>query len=55
MRSIAPFAVSAAARADKASMGTSPDVLANAVLALAHQKKPIVPDEMILLNINQNK
>ena len=27
-----------------ASMGTSPAVLTNAVWALAHHKKPIVPD-----------
>ena len=29
-----------------AGMGTSPAVLTNAVWALAHQKKPIVPDEI---------
>ena len=27
-------------------MGTSPAVLTNAVWALAHQKKPVVPDEI---------
>ena len=29
-----------------AGMGTSPAVLTNAVWALAHQKKPVVPDEV---------
>ena len=29
-------------------MGTSPAVLTNAVWALAHHKKPIVPDEIAM-------
>ena len=32
-----------------AGMGTSPAVLTNAVWALAHQKKPVVPDEVVVL------
>ena len=31
-----------------AGMGTSPAVLTNAVWALAHQKKPVVPDEVVV-------
>ena len=31
-----------------AGMGTSPAVLTNAVWALAHHKKPIVPDEIAM-------
>ena len=31
-----------------AGMGTSPAVLTNAVWALAHQKKPVVPDEIAM-------
>ena len=31
-----------------AGMGPSPAVLPNAVWALAHQKKPIVPDEIVM-------
>ena len=35
------------ARRRAAGMGTSPAVLTNAVWALAHHKKPIVPDEIL--------
>ena len=31
-----------------AGMGTSPAVLTNAVWALAHHKKPVVPDEIAM-------
>ncbi len=31
-----------------AGVGTSPAVLTNAVWALAHHKKPIVPDEIAM-------
>ena len=31
-----------------ASIGTSPWVLTNAVWALAHHKKPVVPDEIAM-------
>ena len=34
-----------------AGMGTSPAVLTNAVWALAHHKKPIVPDEIVVASI----
>ena len=37
-----------------AGMGTSPAVLTNAVWALAHQKKPIVLDEVVVL-ITKNR
>ncbi len=32
-----------------AGMGTSPAVLTETVWALAHQKKPVVPDEIVAL------
>jgi CRISPR-associated protein (TIGR02584 family) len=32
-----------------AGMGTSPAVLTETVWALAHQKKPVVPDEIVVL------
>ena len=38
-----------------AGMGTSPAVLTNAVWALAHQKKPIVPDEIVVLITKNGK
>lgn len=38
-----------------AGMGTSPAVLTNAVWALAHQKKPIVPDEIVVFNTKNGK
>ena len=31
-----------------AGMGTSPAVLTNAVWALAHQREPVVPDEVVV-------
>ena len=36
------------ARRRVAGMGTSPAVLPNAVWALTHQKKPVVPDEIAM-------
>lgn len=36
-------------------MGTSPAVLTNAVWALAHQKKPVVPDEIVVLITKNGK
>ena len=38
-----------------AGMGTSPAVLTNAVWALAHQKKPIVPDEIVVFITKNGK
>ena len=38
-----------------AGMGTSPAVLTNAVWALAHQKKPILPDEVVVLITKNGK
>ena len=38
-----------------AGMGTSPAVLTNAVWALAHQKKPVVPDEIVVLITKNGK
>lgn len=38
-----------------AGMGTSPAVLTNAVWALAHQKKPVVPDEVVVLITKNGK
>ena len=38
-----------------ASMGTSPAVLTETVWALAHQKKPIVPDEIVVLTAMSGK
>ena len=35
-------------------MGTSPAVLTNAVWALAHQKKPVVPDENVVASITKS-
>lgn len=36
------------ARRRIAGMGTSPAALTNAVRARAHQKKPVVPDEIVV-------
>ena len=36
-------------------MGTSPAVLTNAVWALAHQKNPVVPDEIVVLITKNGK
>lgn len=36
-------------------MGTSPAVLTNAVWALAHQKTPVVPDEIVVLITKDGK
>ena len=33
-----------------AGMGTSPAVLTETVWALAHQKKPVVPDEIVVFS-----
>ena len=33
-----------------ATMGTSPAVLTETVWALAHQREPIVPDEIVMRN-----
>ena len=38
-----------------AGMGTSPAVLTETVWALAHQKKPIVPDEIVVLTTKSGK
>ena len=38
-----------------AGMGTSPAVLTNAVWALAHQKKPVVPDEIVVFITKSGK
>ncbi len=38
-----------------AGMGTSPAVLTNAVWALAHQKDPVVPDEVVVLITKDGK
>ena len=38
-----------------ATMGTSPAVLTETVWALAHQKKPIVPDEIVVLTAMSGK
>ena len=38
-----------------AGMGTSPAVLTNAVWALAHQKNPVVPDEIVVLITKNGK
>ena len=35
-----------------AGMGTSPAVLTETVWALAHQKKPVVPDAIVMLTTN---
>lgn len=38
-----------------AGMGTSPAVLTETVWALAHQKKPVVPDEIVVLTTKSGK
>ena len=38
-----------------AGMGTSPAVLTNAVWALAHQKRPVVPDEIVVFITKDGK
>jgi len=38
-----------------AGMGTSPAVLTETVWALAHQKKPVVPDEIVVLTTKPGK
>ena len=38
-----------------AGMGTSPAVLTETVWALAHQKKPVVPDEIVVLTTKAGK
>ena len=38
-----------------AGMGTSPAVLTNAVWALAHQKKPVVPDEIVVITTKSGR
>lgn len=38
-----------------AGMGTSPAVLTNAVWALAHQKTPVVPDEIVVIMTKNGK
>ena len=38
-----------------AGMGISPAVLTNTVWALAHQKKPIVPDEIVVFITKNGK
>lgn len=36
-------------------MGTSPAVLTNAVWELAHQKKPVVPDEIVVITTKSGR
>ena len=38
-----------------AGMGTSPAVLTNAVWALAHQREPVVPDEIVVFITKNGK
>ena len=38
-----------------AGMGTSPAVLTETVWALAHQKKPVVPDKVVVITTTSGK
>ena len=38
-----------------ASMGTTPAVLTNVAWALAHQKEPVIPDEVVVLMTKNGK
>ena len=38
-----------------AGMGTSPAVLTETVWALAHQEKPVVPDEVMVITTKSGK